>query len=155
MTYIIGIVLLSYVLIAFEAIVPGGVLGLLGLIGLFIAAYLAHAEFGGWFAPALTFLGSALGAMIIIFIEFKWLSKSRIGQKLFLSSSVKGSSNQFKRAPDLVGEPGHSLTDLHPEGIVLVKSKKYDAYSTDGFLPKGSSVKVTGMDDFRIRVSAL
>ena len=153
MITIIGIIFIAYLLIGFEAIVPGGILGFAGLVGLFIAAYYAYLEFGGWFAPALTFLISGLGAMILIFIEFKWLARSPLGKKLFLANSVEGSSNRFSRMPELVGKFGESMTELHPEGLVKVDQKKYDAYSTDGYLPKGVPVKVTGMDDFRIRVA--
>jgi hypothetical protein len=51
MMEVIGVLCLCYLLIGLEAIVPGGVLGVLGFLGLFFAAYLAQVEFGGWFAP--------------------------------------------------------------------------------------------------------
>ena len=61
MIEVIGVLFLCYVLIGLEAIVPGGILGILGFLGLFVAAYLAQQEFGGWFAPSITFLGGGLG----------------------------------------------------------------------------------------------
>ena len=39
MIEVIGILFLCYVLIGLEAIVPGGILGVLGFLGLFVAAY--------------------------------------------------------------------------------------------------------------------
>ena len=75
MTTVLGILVISYAFIAFEAIVPGGILGIFGFIGLFIAAYFAYIEFGGWFAPAITFLGGGLGALVLVFLEFKWLAE--------------------------------------------------------------------------------
>ena len=36
MTTVIGIIIISYALIAFEALVPGGILGILGFIGLLL-----------------------------------------------------------------------------------------------------------------------
>ena len=47
---------------------------------------------------------------------------------------------------------GKILTDLHPEGVVVVEGKNYDAVSEDGFLSKGTKIRVSGKDDFRIRV---
>ncbi|MDG1138519.1 MAG: NfeD family protein [Opitutales bacterium] len=152
MTLILGIVLISYTLIAFEAIVPGGLLGILGFLGLIVAAYYSFLEFGGWFAPSLTFLLSGLGGLALVFAEFKWLSKSPLGQNLFLGKIVDGTSNSLIRAEDLLGFSGLTLTDLHPEGFVKVNDKDYDAYSESGFLPKGTEVKVIGLDAFRIRV---
>ena len=152
MTLIFSIIIISYTLIAFEAIVPGGLLGILGFLGLIVAAYYSFLEFGGWFAPSLTFLLSGLGALALVFIEFKWLSKSPIGQNLFLKKTVGGTSNASIGEGDLLGLPGLTVTDLHPEGLVKVKAKDYDAYSESGFLPKGTEIKVTGIDTFKILV---
>ena len=152
MTTVLGILLISYLLIGFEAIIPGGVLGILGFAGLCLASYYAHLEFGGWFAPSITFLLGGMGAIALIFAEFKWLSKSPLGKNLFLSKTVSGSSNVDERDPDIVGKTGESITELHPEGLVRIGDKEYDAFCEEGLLPKGSKVFVTGMDDFRIRI---
>ncbi|MEC8014239.1 MAG: NfeD family protein [Verrucomicrobiota bacterium] len=152
MTTVIGIIIISYALIAFEALVPGGILGILGFIGLFIAAYFAHLEFGGWFAPSLCFLVSGLGAIFLIFLEFKWLARSPIGNKIFLGKVVSGSSNQKLSETSLIGEVGKTLTDLHPEGMIQVKAKEYDAFSDEGYLPKGTRIQVVGVDSFRVLV---
>ena len=74
MTLILSIIIISYTLIAFEAIVPGGLLGILGFLGLIVAAYYSFLEFGGWFAPSLTFLLSGLGALALVLIELLSLS---------------------------------------------------------------------------------
>ena len=152
MTSVLGILLISYLLIGFEAIIPGGVLGILGFVGLCIASYYAHVEFGGWFAPSITFLLGGMGAIALVFAEFKWLSKSPLGKNLFLSKTVSGSSNVDEKEPDIVGKTGESITELHPEGLVRIEDKEYDAFCEEGLLPKGSKVLVTGLDDFRIRI---
>ena len=152
MTTVLGILLISYLLIGFEAIIPGGVLGILGFAGLCLASYYAHLEFGGWFAPSITFLLGGMGAIALVFAEFKWLSKSPLGKNLFLSKTVSGSSNVDERDPGIVGKTGESITELHPEGLVRIGDKEYDAFCEEGLLPKGSKVLVTGLDDFRIRI---
>ena len=152
MTTVLGILLISYLLIGFEAIIPGGVLGILGFAGLCIASYYAYIEFGGWFAPSITFLLGGMGAIALVFAEFKWLSKSPLGKNLFLSKTVSGSSNVDERDAGIVGKTGESITELHPEGLVRIGDKEYDAFCEEGLLPKGSKVLVTGLDDFRIRI---
>ncbi len=151
MTEIITVLFLSYVLIGFEAIVPGGILGILGFLGLFVAAYFAHSEFGGWFAPAFVFLTGGLGALILVFLEFKWLSRSPLGKKLFLDKVLLDeNNNHLDKAA--VGAVGVALTDLRPEGLVEIESMQFDACIESGHLPRGSKIVVSGKDDFRIRV---
>ena len=152
MIEILGLLLIAYILIAMEAIVPGGILGILGIAGLFFATYFAYLEYGGWFAPSLTFLMGGLGALITIFVEFKWLAKSPLGKRLFLKDTVAGTSNKEVAKLEVVGEKAITLTDLHPEGRILVNEIEYDAVSESGLLPKGSDVLVIAIENFRLRV---
>jgi len=154
MIEVTGILVICYLLIGMEAIVPGGILGILGFVGLFVAAYFAHLEYGGWFAPSLTFLLGAFGAILLVFAEFKWLAKSPIGQRLFLAESVSGFSNKVVASPEIVGKVGVTITDFHPEGCVEIEKNLYDAVSESGMLAKGIEVKVIAVENFRIRVRA-
>ena len=155
MTEIILCILFGYLLIGLEAIVPGGILGILGFCSIVGAAYCAHLEVGGIFAPSITFLTAGLGAVALVFLEFRWLSESKLGKNLFMGASTGGVSNAALAESELIGLNGKIITDLHPEGIVSVDGKSYDAVSEDGFLSKGTKIKVSGKDDFRIRVQKL
>ena len=152
MIEVIGVLCLCYLLIGLEAIVPGGVLGVLGFLGLFFAAYLAQVEFGGWFAPSLTFLLGGLGALILVFMEFKWLSKSPLGKRLFMERAIEGGSNKEVATSEVLGKTGKTLTDLHPEGRIQVDEEIFDAVSEDGLIQKGISVKVISIENFCLRV---
>ena len=154
MIEVVGVLFLCYLLIGLEAIVPGGILGILGFFGLFFAAYLAQQTFGGWFAPSITFLGGGLGALILVFMEFKWLSKSPLGKRLFMTDSIKGSSNKEIAKPEIIGKSGRTLTDLHPAGRIIVGEEEYDAVSDDGLIHKGTYVKVVSLDNFSLKVRA-
>ena len=152
MIEVIGVLCLCYLLIGLEAIVPGGVLGVLGFLGLFFAAYLAQVEFGGWFAPSLTFLLGGLGALVFIFMEFKWLSKSPLGRRLFMERSIEGGSNKEVATSEVLGKNGKTLTDLHPEGRIQVEQEVFDAVSEDGLISKGTIVKVISIENFCLKV---
>jgi len=152
MIEVIGVLCLCYLLIGLEAIVPGGVLGVLGFFGLFFAAYLAQVEFGGWFAPSLTFLLGGLGALVLIFMEFKWLSKSPLGRRLFMERSIEGGSNKEVATSEVLGKNGKTLTDLHPEGRIQVEQEVFDAVSEDGLISKGTIVKVISIENFCLKV---
>ena len=155
MTEVIAAMLFGFALIGLEAIVPGGILGVLGFVCIVFSAYLAHEAFGGWFAPLVTFLVGSLGAILMVFLEFKWLAKSSLGKSLFLNNEDDGVSNAEVSSDDVLGKEGKSLTDHHPEGMVSLEGKSFDAVCEDGYLPKGCKIKVTGRDDFRIRVRRL
>ena len=103
-------------------------------------------------APTLAFVLGACGGLGIVFLEFRWLSKSKFGQYLFLSSTTDGVSNDKLPGEEIIGCQGKTLTEHKPEGIVLLNGKNYDAYCEDGLLPKGKPIIVTGKDDFRLRV---
>ena len=76
MVKIITALLFGYLLIALEAIVPGGVLGILGFICIIASSYFAHIEYGGWVIPLCIFIIGAIGGVILVFLQFKWLSTS-------------------------------------------------------------------------------
>ena len=40
--------------------------------------------------------------------------------------------------------------DLHPEGRIIVEKEEYDAFSDDGFIHKGTKVKVVAIDNFSL-----
>jgi membrane-bound serine protease (ClpP class) len=152
MIEVIGILAICYLLIGMEAIVPGGILGILGFAGLFVAAYFAYMEFDNWFAPSLTFLLGGFGAIFLVFAEFKWLAKSSLGKRLFLAEAVSGFSNKEVAKSEIVGKVGITITDCHPEGRVEVEGDYYDAASDSGMLAKGIEIKVVAVENFRIRV---
>lgn len=52
----------------------------------------------------------------------------------------------------LVGLVGDARSDLNPEGGVYVKGSIWRARSTDGFIPKGTRVRVKGIDGLILRV---
>ena len=148
-------VFFGYILILIEGFIPGGIFGIAAALCIVMASYFAHQEFGGVIAPALTFLIGSFGGLIILFLEFKWLSKSKFGKKLFLSSNTEGISNQKLPGKEIIGCQGKTLTEHKPEGIVLLDGENYDAYCEDGLLKVGEPVIVTGVDDFRIRIKKL
>jgi len=94
MESILTALLFGYILILVEGFLPGGILGLAGAFCVGLASYFAYLEYGGLLAPTLTFILGAFGGLLIVFIEFKWLSKSRLGKNLFLSGSTDGISNK-------------------------------------------------------------
>lgn len=153
MTGVILLFALGLVLLFFEVVVPGGVLGLLGAVLMLVGCGVAFAEFGQNGGVAATVF--ALGLIsLTLYLELVVLPKTRWGRKLFLDRAIAAQSQPPPaNADEVVGRTGEALTTLAPTGYVLVAGKKYEAASRSGLLPKGTAVKVTGLDNFRLIVS--
>ncbi len=52
----------------------------------------------------------------------------------------------------LVGMEGIAFTDLRPSGKVLIDGMHYDAFTEEGYIEKGTPVKVTGYENAQIIV---
>lgn len=151
LTIIIALFIVGVLLISFELIVPGGILGLFGGLAIF----------GSW---ALTFfeydLPVGLMAVIVgliilggtLYIELKLLPRTRFGKRLFLSRAIDSTSQPEVATEEIVGSEGETLTALVPTGIVLINDQKYEGFSVSGMLEKGTPVTVVDFDTFRVRV---
>ena len=151
-----GIVLLfalGILLLTFEVVVPGGVLGVLGGLAMLAGCALAFFEFGatgGGIAVVVAVACLSLG----LFIEFRVLPKTRYGKKFFLHQSVDALS-QPKPADEkvIVGKTGEAVTMLAPSGYVSIEGRRYEAFSQSGLIAKGTLVRVVGVDNFHLIVA--
>ena len=154
MTKIIAALLFGYLLIALEAIVPGGVLGLLGFSFLIASAYFTHLEYGGLAIPLIVFLVGGFGGVIIVFLQFRWLSGSKFGKNMFVHAT-SGKNVESRNLDHLIGKTGIAETDHHPEGLIRIGNESYDSYCNSGFLMKGTEIQITRIDSFRLIVEPL
>ncbi len=151
MNLILGLMLLAAVLISFEIIIPGAVLGLLGLTAYLVACVVAGVQFGV-IKGVLTFFAGGAFLGVLLYFEFKWIPHTRLGRQLFLAKEVEGKSNAGL-SDDLVGKTGEAVTPLKPTGLVLVDGQRYEAQSRDGYINAGEMLKVVAKDNFRIVVA--
>ena len=70
MSTIIGLLVAAFILVFFEVILPGGILGIIAALCVILASWIAGAEYGAGIG-VLTFVGSAAAIGILVFIEFK------------------------------------------------------------------------------------
>ena len=74
MSTIIGLLVAAFILVFFEVILPGGILGIIAALCVILASWFAGAEFGVGIG-FLTFAGSAAAIAILVFVEFKILAR--------------------------------------------------------------------------------
>jgi membrane-bound serine protease (ClpP class) len=150
MTLIVGLVITAFVLFFFEIFLPGGVLAVIGGILLLTASALAYTEFGPAWA-ALLFFGGLIGALVMFFLEIRFISRSRFGRQLSLQTSISAQLNP-RDDEKLVGTEGVTLTILAPSGKVELDGRIYTASAQSGFLEKGVPVRVIRSETFKLIV---
>lgn len=158
MLLITGLIIVGILLISFEIFVPGGVLGLLGVVAVLGAVFVAFSDFGFMIAAMVLILSSVLITAIII-LQFRLLENTKYGKRIFLSSAVSGRVRYGNRddesdgeADNLEGKTGECVTAMSPTGRVSVEGKTFEAYSQDGFLERGTEVEVVRREAFRVVV---
>lgn len=149
MTLIFGLILAALILVFFEVILPGGILGIFALGCVIAATWVGFADYGAY-GGALTFLGALVAVGLLVFIEFKLLAKSSLAKGFFLKNQVAGHSNQEPGEESIIGKAGTTLTRLNPSGKVAIDGQSYEAYSQDGYIESGQPVIVAKRDSFKL-----
>ena len=154
MDTIIGLLVAAFILVFFEVILPGGILGTIAALCVILASWFAGAEYGAGIG-FLTFVGSAAAIAILVYIEFKLLARTSIGSAFFLKSSVTGHSNIAPAEVSITGKKGTSLTRLNPGGKVAIDGRLYEAHSQDGYIEADQPIQVVAQDNFKLIIKKL
>ena len=154
MDTITGLLVAAFILVFFEVILPGGILGTIAALCVILASWFAGAEYGAGIG-ILTFVGSAAAIGILVFIEFKLLARTSLGSAFFLKSSVTGHSNIAPAEASITGKKGTSLTRLNPSGKVAIEGKSYEAHSQDGYIEADLPIQVVAQDNFKLIIKKL
>ncbi len=153
MNAILLLFLTGVLLLGAEIFLPGAIAGIIG--GLCIAAgcvisFSVYGSGGGMIATVV-----ALGLLALtLYLELVWLPKTNFGQRLIVQSKVEAVSQPPLANPSMVvGKIAEAVTTLSPSGYVLVEGRRYDAFCRSGQVPKGTQLRVVGIDNFRVIVT--
>ncbi|WP_043585564.1 NfeD family protein, partial [Geminisphaera colitermitum] len=147
MNAILLLFLIGVLLLAFEVVVPGAILGTLGALSLIVGCALAfvyHGATGGGIAVAVALL--LVGILLVI--EFAILPRTRWGRRFFLHKSIDSQSQPPVAAEGIAGSIGTADTTLAPTGYVFVDGRRYEAVSRSGLIEKGATITVIGTSTF-------
>lgn len=153
MSLILMLIFAALVLVAFEVVLPGGILGVIAAICALTAVAMTYIDYGV-FAAAGVFLAQLIAIVALIFIEFKLLAKTTLGKAFYLQDAVSGHSSP-ENEESLLGKSGQALTRLNPSGKVQVDGKSYEAHSQDGYLESGTEVTVVAQNNFKLTIQKL
>jgi len=150
MTAILICFAVGALLIAFEVVVPGGILGTIGAVALLCAVGLSFYDYGVN-GGALAFAAALVLVAGVLFVEFKLLPKTALGRRFFLEESVTGTATAEPQQ-SLVGARGEAMTTLAPSGYVLIDGRQHEAFSRSGLISASSPIKVVAAESFRLIV---
>jgi membrane-bound ClpP family serine protease len=142
------------VLLGFEVVVPGAIMGILGglfLLGGVAVAFVQHGAEGGLLA-----FGVALGAVAaLVYFEFRILPRTRVGKRMFLKASIDATSQPAVAVSETVmGKPARAVTALSPTGLVEIEGRRYEARCDSGFADEGARLRVVRVESFQLVVMA-
>ncbi|MBI2497237.1 MAG: serine protease [Opitutae bacterium] len=153
MNAVLLLFLIGVLLLAAEIFLPGGVAGVIGGLSMAAGCVIAFIVFGAGGGTLATVVALALLGLTL-YLELVWLPTTSFGKKLIVQSKVESVSQPPLAHPGtVVGKPAEAVTTLSPSGYVLVEGRRYEAYCRSGQMPKGSMLRVVGIDNFRIIVT--
>ena len=144
--------IIAVIFIFVELFLPGGVFGILGVIGFAASIVFAFREYGMW--GFWISLGELLVASVIIMIGLKRFPRSRAGKMLILGRSLDKNLG-YSGTDDLekyIGKQGVSATHLRPAGIATIDSDRLDVVTEGEFIDKGKELTVVAVEGNRIVV---
>lgn len=153
MTLIILLFAIGIVFIAVEVIIPGAILGSIGALLMFGGCVMAFIDYGPAGGAVAVLTAFALGGLAL-FIEFRYLPKTKFGRRAFLTKEITAVTAAVgAEARGLIGKSAEALTMLSPSGYVLVDGRRYEAFCQSGQAPAGSALEIIGADNFRLIVT--
>jgi membrane-bound serine protease (ClpP class) len=135
------LIVLAFALFAAEAFTPSfGLLTAGGLASLVLGSFLLFSR-GSPFPPiSLGLIFGMAGALTAFFA-------------LMVGAVVRGQKRQVVTGKEaLVGAVGRALTDLAPEGTVLVEGERWHSSSEDGPVEAGAEVVITAIEGLKLKV---
>ncbi len=152
---IVILFILGIILVVIEMITPGvGVPGILGIISLIAGVILAAQVV----SPSVLILIIA-AVLLVITAMLIWLYKSatkggRVSKLLMLNTRTSSEEGYTSTSSsnDLVGLEGITTTVLRPAGTGDFQGRKLDVVTDGEFIPKGTPIRITKVEGFRIVV---
>jgi membrane-bound serine protease (ClpP class) len=143
----IALLVIGFVLMFFEILLPGMVLGacaVLSLIASVTVAYSTNTNHGN------IFLIIALVSLAVFVIGFVyWFPNSYMGRKVTSTSIVGDLGIDLS---GLINQPGSAYTNLRPSGTAVIGSQRVDVVTEGAMIDKDTAVRVVAVEGNRVVV---
>ncbi|MFT4412683.1 NfeD family protein [Fredinandcohnia humi] len=145
--FVVGIVL-----ILLEFVLPGGIIGLIGLGAILTSFFMAGSSIWIISISLLIALVVTIVASIILIKVFG--KKLHAFRKIILFDSTNTESGYVsnENRKELIGMQGHALTTLRPSGTVVINDERIDVVTEGTYIERNKKVEVIKAEGSRIVV---
>ena len=146
---VVAMLAMGYILLLAELFLPGGVVGIFGLVAVLYGCYLAFGLGAVW--------GSASVVLSIVLtgLGVKLFFRSRAGRRLVLNDpGPQAWKAQEDGLAELAGSEGTALSDLRPAGIAEIRGRRVDVVADSEYLEEGTALRVVEVEGNRVVVEA-
>ncbi|MEH7384064.1 nodulation protein NfeD [Bacillus sp. JJ1521] len=145
--FVIGIVL-----ILLEFVLPGGIVGLIGVGAILTSFFLAGSSM---MVISISLLVALVATIVVSIILAKVFGKRLHAFKkiiLFDSTNTESGYVSNKNREDLIGKQGIALTTLRPSGTAIINDERIDVVTQGNFIERNTKVEVIKTEGSRIVV---
>jgi len=137
------LIILSFIFFVIEAITPTfGIFITSGIITFILGSLMLFKKTSEYRIPTFSIISVSIltGAFVYFIIWFAWKTKRRK-----VTTGKEG----------IIGEEGKTISDLKPEGMVLVHGEYWKAKSKSGFIEKNKRIKVVDIKGLLLLVEEI
>ena len=131
-----------------ETLLPGLIIGIIGLLCLVAAVILGYQEFGSQTGNQILG-GVVVGLVLGVFGWLKYFPESRLAKR-YVSQSAVGELGVDR--PELLHGVGVALSGLRPSGTASINGERVDVVSEGAFIEQGAAIRVVVVEGVRIVV---
>ena len=136
-------------LILMEAFMPGfGVAGIVGIILEIVGIINVNRGYGATWALIATFLVVLLIGLAV-FMSYRSAMKGRLSKSPLVlkdEESAAPAASHIAALDTWIGQDGVVATPLRPAGFIEIGNVRLSASTSGAFLPKGTAVRVQGVE---------
>lgn len=146
------LVIIGIILIVLEFFVPGGIMGLLGVLSIITSLLLAAENISHMIFSILIAILVTIIASVVLFRRFGY--EKGIFRRIILfdsTSSEQGYVSNQNRL-DLIGLEGTTVTPLRPSGTAVFNDERVDVVTEGSFISSNIKVKIIKVEGSRIVV---
>ena len=140
MSIIIILCIVGILAIIAELVLPGGIVGVAGVISLVVAVGMIFSQYGAAAGLIASLCLLALGVATLS-LWMKHFHRLPITKKFILHGSV-GEDECLTHLQGIVGKTGKTVTEISPSGYAIIDDEKVDVMTQAGSIPKGVPVEV-------------
>jgi len=143
--------ILGFLLIFLEFYLPGAIMGISGGIFILISLVLFAAQTDSPLAVSLYIIGIIVALVLLIKFAI-WRIRTAKPQRSIYSDDAQVGYQAVSYDTSAIGKKGIVFTDLKPGGFIIVDGKQLPAISKEGYLSKGTKVRVLGGEESNLIV---